>query len=215
MHFFSIPKIRNWGLKTAFDLADVHGGQARNKSIDAQVQMRKLNRRLEILRLENEEYANLAKEIPDYKQEVFTLKSSVFELQRENANLKSQLEATTADKSLDVNDSNQEVPIEETQEVQIKSEFDHRSLVQDSKHQLWQIQDENLQLRSEMAKLKLDIKSRDDSVKRLEATHDALDNANLELAATNQKLMQKLRELEASHQSMQRSKLGESFISNS
>merc|ERR1712142_586832 len=58
-----------------------------------------------------------------------------------------------------------------------------------------------------MAKLKLDIKSRDDSVKRLEATHDALDNANLELAATNQKLMQKLRELEASHQSIQRSKL--------
>ena len=109
------------------------------------------------------------------------------------------------DKILDVNDSNQEVSIEETQEVQIKSEFDHRSLVQDSKHQLWQIQDENLQLRSEMAKLKLDIKSRDDSVKRLEATHDALDNANLELAATNQKLMQKLRELEASHQSIQRS----------
>ena len=57
---------RNWGLKTAFELADVHGGPERNKELDAQVQMRKLGRRLEILRKENEQYANLAKEIGFY-----------------------------------------------------------------------------------------------------------------------------------------------------
>ena len=146
--------------------------------------MRKLSRRLEFLKKENEQYANVAKEIPDYKQEVFSLKSSNFELQRENANLKSQLEATAIDNQMmsEIKTPDQEIPMQ--------SECDHQSRVQDSKQQLWQIQDENLQLRSEMVRFKLDVKSRDDSVKRLEATHDALDNANLELAATNQKLMQ-------------------------
>ena len=201
-HVFSLFSFRNWGLKSAFDLADVHGGPERNKALDAQVQMRKLSCRLEFLRKENEQYANVAKEIPDYKQEVFCLKSSNFELQRENANLKSQLEATAMDNQMisEIKTPDQEIPMQ--------SECDHQSRVQDSKQQLWQIQDENLQLRSEMVRFKLDVKSRDDSVKRLEATHDALDNANLELAATNQKLMQKLRETEANCQSMQRSKLG-------
>ena len=194
-------------MKAAFDLADVHGGQGRNKSLDAQVQMRKLNRRLEILRTENEQYANMAKEIPDYKQEVFRLKSSIFEFQRENANLKSQLEAKQC--IVETNTKPNYFEPQNVQDIAIKSECDHHgSIVQDSKHQLWQIQDENLQLRSDMAKLKLYIKSRDDTVKRLEATHEALDNANLELAATNQKLMQKLREMEASHESMHRTKLG-------
>ena len=201
-HVFFLFSFRNWGLKSAFDLADVHGGPERNKALDAQVQMRKLSRRLEFLRKENEQYANVAKEIPDYKQEVFCLKSSNFELQRENANLKSQLEATAIDNQMmsEIKTPDQEIPMQ--------SECDHQSRVQNSKQQLWQIQDENLQLRSEMVRFKLDVKSRDDSVKRLEATHDALDNANLELAATNQKLMQKLRETEANCQSMQRSKLG-------
>ena len=115
--------------------------------------MRKLSRRLDFLRLENEEYANLAKEIPDYKQEVFRLKSSIFEFQRENANLKSQLEAKQC---INETKPNYFEP-QNVQEIPIKSECDHGSMVQDSKHQLWQIQDENLQLRSEMAKLKLDI----------------------------------------------------------
>ena len=149
----------------------------------------------------------MAKEIPDYKQEVFRLKSSIFEFQRENANLKSQLEAKQC--IVETNTKPNYFEPQNVQEIAIKSECDHHgSIVQDSKHQLCQIQDENLQLRSDMAKLKLYIKSRDDTVKRLEATHEALDNANLELAATNQKLMQKLRETEASHESMHRTKLG-------
>ena len=65
----------------------------KNPLLDAQVQMRKLSKKLEILRNENDQYAKLVKEIPNAKQELFQLKNVHFELLRENAGLKSQLEA--------------------------------------------------------------------------------------------------------------------------
>ena len=65
----------------------------KNPLLDAQVQMRKLSKKLEILKNENDQYAKLVKEIPNAKQELFQLKNVHFELLRENAGLMSQLEA--------------------------------------------------------------------------------------------------------------------------
>jgi chromosome segregation ATPase len=192
------------------DLPDVHGGQGghqRNKVIDAQLQMRKLNRQLDLVRSENEQYANLATQIPDYKQEVFSLKSSNFDLQREKANLKSQLDTALA--SLEA--ERQRPPIAASDDVlphqQPQSwDQDHGSYY-DSKAQLRKAHDEIYRLKTEATKLKLELRGRDDDLKRLEAKQDSLDNANLELSAANQKLTQKIREFEADLQSALRSKL--------
>ncbi len=190
-------------LRNADDLPDVHGGQKRNPQLEAQVQMRKLNRRLDILRAENEQYASMAREIPDFKQEVFDLKSSNFSLQRENANLKSQLEAALKESKESLS-----ARVSESDATISFAHFnDNQQQLEELKQQLWQVQDDNLQLRSNLTKLRLDLKSRHDEVKRLETNHDTLDNANLELLSSNQKLMQKVRELEANLQSVQRSKL--------
>ena len=74
------------------ELPEVHG-IPRNPGLDAQVQMRKLSKKLEFLQEENDQYAKLVKEIPDAKQELFQLKNVHFELQRENIGLRSQLDS--------------------------------------------------------------------------------------------------------------------------
>ena len=73
--------------------AEVHGMVARNPSLDAQVQMKKLSKKLEFLQSENDHYAKLVKEIPNAKEELSQLKNVHFQLQRENAGLRSQLES--------------------------------------------------------------------------------------------------------------------------
>ena len=74
------------------EVPEVHG-LSRNPGLDAQVQMRKLSKKLEFLQEENDQYAKLVKEIPDAKQELFQLKNVHFELQRENIGLRSQLDS--------------------------------------------------------------------------------------------------------------------------
>ncbi len=69
------------------DLPDVHG----KRDLNAQVQMRRLSRQLDLVRSENEQYQKQASLVPNYKQEMAELRSATFDLQRENANLKSQL----------------------------------------------------------------------------------------------------------------------------
>ena len=84
-----------WFFKSVdnFPLPKVHGqGRNENKNLQEQVQIRKLNRKLDILKAENEHYANLTGKIPDYNEQLLTLKTINFELNREVANLKSQLE---------------------------------------------------------------------------------------------------------------------------
>ena len=164
--------------------------------------MKRLNKRLDIIRAENEHYASLAKEIPDYKQEVFHLKSTNFDLQREVANLRSQLEESKNNYQHLQSILQNGAKIKEPISTQLLMTADDSR-----KEQFWQLQDENLKLRSEMAKIRLDLKSSRDEVKRLEISHDTLDNINLEMSAANQKLTSKLREIEANQQSMQRSKL--------
>lgn len=178
------------------ELPDVHG-HGRNRGLDAQVQMRKLNRKLDLLSSENENYAKLAKEIPDYKQELFQLKSANFDLQRENANLKSQLQSALSDQR------KEEKVIEKVPTVTC----DHSTLLYNSKAQLRQAHDEIFSLKTEVTKLKLDLRSRDDALKRHEATHEALENCNLELSADKIKLTGKVRELEVNLQSSQRSRM--------
>ena len=73
--------------------AEVHGMVARNPSLDAQVQMKKLSKKLDFLQFENDHYAKLVKEIPNAKEELSQLKNMHFQLQRENAGLRSQLES--------------------------------------------------------------------------------------------------------------------------
>ena len=72
--------------------AEVHG-VARNPTLDAQVQMKKLSKKLDFLQSENDHYAKLVKEIPNAKEELSQLKNMHFQLQRENAGLRSQLES--------------------------------------------------------------------------------------------------------------------------
>ena len=72
--------------------AEVHG-VARNPTLDAQVQVKKLSKKLDFLQSENDHYAKLVKEIPNAKGELSQLKNVHFQLQRENAGLRSQLES--------------------------------------------------------------------------------------------------------------------------
>ena len=73
--------------RVVMDLPDVHG----RRDLNAQVQMRRLNKQLELVRSENEVYQKQVNLVPSFKQELTVLKSTNFELLRENANLKSQL----------------------------------------------------------------------------------------------------------------------------
>ena len=84
---------------------------------------------------------------------------------------------------------------------------DHATVLSETKSELRQAQDETSQMKNQITKLKLDLKSRDDDLKRHEAQHEALENHNLEMSASNQKLMQKTREIEAEFSSSVRSKL--------
>ena len=60
---------------------------------------------------------------------------------------------------------------------------DHTTVLSESKAQLRGAQDEIYQLRNKLVKLKLDLESRDDDLKRLEAKHEAIENHNLELVS--------------------------------
>ena len=84
---------------------------------------------------------------------------------------------------------------------------DHPSVISECKSQLRESQDEVYQLKNQIIKLKLDLKSKSDDIQRFESKHEVVENHNLELSSTNQKLMQKNREFEADIQSSTRSKL--------
>ena len=62
-------------------------------------------------------------------------------------------------------------------------------MVSESKANLRDAQDEIYQLKNQLTKSKLDLKSRDDDLQRLEAKHEALENHNLELSSHNQKFL--------------------------
>ena len=67
--------------------------------------------------------------------------------------------------------------------------------------------DEIFRLKTEITKLKLDLKSREDAIKRTELRYETMENSSLEIGCENQKLKQKIREVEAALQSEIRSKL--------
>ena len=58
---------------------------------------------------------------------------------------------------------------------------DHPSVISECKSQLRESQDEVYQLKNQIIKLKLDLKSKSDDVQRFENKHEAVENHNLEL----------------------------------
>ena len=84
---------------------------------------------------------------------------------------------------------------------------DHAAIISGTKESLRDAQDEVYQLKNQLTKSRLDIKSKDDDIRRLVAKREALQNHNLEISSTNQKLTQKCREIDSDLQSALRSKI--------
>merc|ERR1712156_784996 len=120
---------------------------ARNPSLDAQVQMKKLSKKLEFLQSENDHYAKLVKEIPNAKEELSQLKNVHFQLQRENAGLRSQLESIFENMKEEAKSS---FPFENDKIEPLIC--DHATVLSETKSELRQAQDETSQMKNQITK---------------------------------------------------------------
>ena len=140
-------------------IAGVHGHAAKN----VKVELKRLNEQLAMFRSENEEYQKQAMFVTRHRQEIFQLKSKNFGLQRENANLLSQLKS--AQEMCDA----LKCTIEEVQSKRVemsKPSMDvHCKL--DCKKKLRNAHDEIFRIKNELTERKLEVKGKIDEVTRL------------------------------------------------
>ena len=206
----------SWFFQSVEDLPIVHGSKRPyNADLYNQVQVRKLNRKLQVLRTENEEYANLTQKIPDYKKELFQIKSANFELKCQVTNLQSQLESSQRQAlENEVLSTTDLLPLDnrnEEQEAKVKliSESSIGVLeeeLKNTKGQLSGAQEDIFQLNEIIVRLNLDLQAKNGQIGKLEASKESRNLCNLELTLENQKLNQTILELQDKLDASQKSR---------
>ena len=141
-------------------IAGVHG----HSSGSARVRLKKLNEQLAMFKSENEEYQKQAMFVTGHRQELFQLKSKNFGLQRENANLQSQLKS--AQEMCEALKLSIEQQAQSKRTETAKLSVDTRCKA-DCKPKIRAAHDEIFRLQTELAERRLEMKGKSDDVTRL------------------------------------------------
>ena len=205
----------SWFFQSVDDLPIVHGSTKNpyNADLYNQVQVRKLNRKLDVLRTENEEYANLTRKIPDYKKELFQVKSANFELKCQVTNLQSQLESRQRQAlenevlySPDILPLDRKNEGEQVKQISINDFGVLEEELKSTKGQLTAAQEDIFGLNETLVRLNLDLQAKNSQIGKLEASRESRNFCNLELTLENQKLNQTILELQDKLDSSEKSR---------